>query len=410
VSLGAKPACHAQVVRLPQPIQFMDPRPIAILGATGSIGTTTLSVVRAHPTLLSVAGLAAHHRWRELIAPVREFKVKTIALADSKAAAEARASGEFPGVKILEGTAGLTEIACLPEVHTVVSAVVGTAGLKPTLAALTAKKDVALASKELLVLAGKFITATAAQSGAKLLPIDSEHNAIHQLVRDKNKSEIARLILTASGGAFRETPLAQLSNVTPQQALQHPNWNMGPKVTVDSATMANKGLEIIEAHWLFNIPAERVDVVIHPQSIIHSLVTLTDGSMQALLSPPSMAFPIQDCLLFPRRLPCPAPSLNLQEAIALNMLPPDPLRYPSLGLARAAATKGGIAPAIFNAANEVAVESFMRGQLRFTAIAELIERTLATMTSREPSSLDDVLEADAEARRISSDLLPSFTR
>ena len=388
----------------------MDPRPIAILGATGSIGTTTLAVVRAHPTLLSVTGLAAHHRWRELIGPVREFKVKAIALADPVAAAEARASGEFPGVRILEGTAGLTEIACLPEVHTVVSAVVGTAGLKPTLAALNAKKDVALASKELLVLAGKFVTAAATQSGAKLLPIDSEHNAIHQLLRGKNPTEIARLILTASGGAFRETPLAQLSNVTPQQALQHPNWNMGPKVTVDSATMANKGLELIEARWLFSIPAERVDVVIHPQSIIHSLVTLTDGSMQALLSPPSMAYPIQDCLLFPRRLPCPAPSLNLQEAIALQMLPPDPLRYPCLSLARNAATQGGIAPAVFNAANEVAVELFMQGQIRFTAIAELIERTLATIATREPANLDDVLDADAEARRVTAQLATALTR
>jgi 1-deoxy-D-xylulose-5-phosphate reductoisomerase len=218
----------------------METRPIAILGATGSIGTTTLAVVRAHPTLLSVAGLAAHSRWRELIAPVKEFNVKTIALADPAAAAAARASGEFNGVRILEGVEGLTEVACLPEVKTVVSAVVGTAGLQPTLAAIAAKKDIALASKELLVLAGKFITAAAQKSGSRLLPVDSEHNAIHQLLRDKPKQEIARLVLTASGGAFRDTPLEQLKSVTPTQALQHPNWNMGPKVTIDSATMANK--------------------------------------------------------------------------------------------------------------------------------------------------------------------------
>ena len=388
----------------------MEPRPIAILGATGSIGTTTLAVVRAHPTLLRVAGLAAHTRWRDLLGPVREFQVKTIALADSAAAAAARASGEFPGVRILEGTAGLTEVACLPEVHTVVSAVVGTAGLAPTLAALEAHKHMALASKELLVLAGKFVTAAARTAGTTLLPVDSEHNAIHQLLRGKERSEIARLVLTASGGAFRDTPLAELARVTVAQALQHPNWNMGPKVTIDSATMANKGLEVIEARWLFDLPENRIDVVVHPQSIIHSLVTLSDGSLQAQLSPPNMAYPIQDCLLFPRRLPCPAPQLNLAEALALTMSPPDPARYPCLGLARAAAATGGTAPAIFNAANEVAVEAFVAGQLPFTGIAELVRQTLSAQPAHEPSALADVLAADADARRTASRLALRLAR
>ena len=383
----------------------METRPIAILGATGSIGTTTLAVVRAHPTLLSVAGLAAHSRWRELIAPVKEFKVKTIALADPAAAAAARASGEFQGVRILEGIEGLTEIACLPEVKTVVSAVVGTAGLQPTLAAITAKKDIALASKELLVLAGKFITTAAQKSGSRLLPVDSEHNAIHQLLRDKPKQEIARLVLTASGGAFRDTPLEQLKNVTPAQALQHPNWNMGPKVTIDSATMANKGLEIIEARWLFDMPVSHIDVVIHPQSIIHSLVTLTDGTLQAQLSPPDMAYPIQDCLLYPQRLPCPARTLNLKELLTLSMSPPDPARYPCLRLAQQAATTGGTAPAVFNAANEVAVSAFIEGKIAFTDIARLIEETLTQSKTREPSSLSDVLQADAEARSLTTQLI-----
>ena len=388
----------------------MESRAIAILGATGSIGTTTLAVVRAHPTLLRVAGLAAHSRWRELIGPVKEFQVKTIALADPAAAAAARASGDFPGVRILEGTAGLTEVACLPEVHTVVSAVVGTAGLAPTLAALYAHKHVALASKELLVLAGKFVTAAARAAGTTLLPVDSEHNAIHQLLRGKERSEIARLVLTASGGAFRDTPLAELARVTVAQALQHPNWNMGPKVTIDSATMANKGLEVIEARWLFDLPESRIDVVVHPQSIIHSLVALTDGSLQAQLSPPNMAYPIQDCLLFPRRLPCPAPQLNLAEALALTMSPPDPARYPCLALARAAAAAGGTAPAIFNAANEVAVEAFVAGQLPFTGIPELVRQTLAALGAREPNGLDEVLAADGEARRTASRLAPSLAR
>ena len=388
----------------------METRPIAILGATGSIGTTTLSVVRAHPTLLSVAGLAAHSRWRELIAPVKEFKVKTIALADPAAAAAARASGEFNGVRILEGIDGLTEVACLPEVKTVVSAVVGTAGLQPTLAAIAAKKDIALASKELLVLAGKFITAAAAKSGSRLLPVDSEHNAIHQLLRDKPKQEIARLVLTASGGAFRDTPIEQLKSVTPAQALQHPNWNMGPKVTIDSATMANKGLEIIEAQWLFNMPVSQIDVVIHPQSIIHSLITLTDGTLQAQLSPPDMAYPIQDCLLYPQRLPCPARNLNLNELLTLSMSPPDPARYPCLRLAQQVATIGGTAPAVFNAANEVAVSAFIAGKIAFTDIARLIEETLTQSKTREPSSLSDVLQADAEARALTTQLVQRLAR
>ncbi|MEN9653760.1 MAG: 1-deoxy-D-xylulose 5-phosphate reductoisomerase [Verrucomicrobiota bacterium] len=383
----------------------MHVRAIAILGATGSIGTTTLDVARAHPSRLRVASLAAHTRWRELVGPAKEFGVGVIALADPAAAAEARASGAFPaGTRILEGTAGLTEAACLPEVTMVVSAVVGTAGLAPTLAALAARKDVALASKELLVLAGKFVTAAARASGARLLPVDSEHNAIHQLLRDKPRGDIDRLVLTASGGAFRDTPLADLARVTLAQALKHPNWSMGPKVTIDSATMANKGLEVIEARWLFDLPAERIDVVVHPQSIIHSLVTLTDGSLQALLSPPSMAYPIQDCLLYPERLPCPAPRLDLTQALTLGMTPPDPARYPCLGLARAAAHAGGTAPAVFNAANEVAVAGFVAGRLPFPAIAELVGRTLAAVSAREPADLAEVLAADAEARVAASGL------
>jgi 1-deoxy-D-xylulose-5-phosphate reductoisomerase len=243
-----------------------------------------------------------------------------------------------------------------------------------------------------------------------LLPVDSEHNAIHQLLRGKERAEVARLVLTASGGAFRDTPLAELARVTVAQALQHPNWNMGPKVTIDSATMANKGLEVIEARWLFDLPESRIDVVVHPQSIIHSLVTLTDGSLQAQLSPPNMAYPIQDCLLFPRRLPCPAPQLNLAEALALTMSPPDPQRYPCLTLARAAAAAGGTAPAIFNAANEVAVEAFVAGRLPFTGIAELVHQTLAASAVREPNALDEVLAADADARQTASRLAPGLAR
>ncbi len=381
----------------------MEPRPIAILGASGSIGTTTLAVVRAHPTLLRVAGMASFSRWRELAAPAKEFGVRLVALGDPAAAAEARASGAFPaGTEILSGPEGLGRVACMEEARTVVSAVVGTAGLAPTLAALKAGKDVALASKELLVLAGKFVTRAAAESGSRLLPVDSEHNALHQLLRGRPQGEVTRLVLTASGGAFRDTPLERLADVTPEQALRHPSWSMGPKVTVDSATMANKGLEIVEAAWLFGLPQERIDVVIHPQSVIHAMVTLSDGGMQALLSPPSMAFPIQDCLLQPLRPPCPAPGLDLTKALALTMGPPDPARYPCLGIARSAAAAGACAPAAFNAANEVAVGAFMASRLRFTGIAEVVRRTMERGWTEEPRSLEDALSADAEARRIAA--------
>ncbi len=328
-----------------------------------------------------------------------------VALADPAAADEARASGEFPaGTRILSGPDGLREIACLPEARTVVSAVVGTAGLEPTLAALKTGKDVALASKELLVLAGRFVTAAAAQGGGRLMPVDSEHNALHQLLRGRPRADAVRLVLTASGGAFRDTPLDSLDEVTPEQALRHPSWKMGPKVTVDSATMANKGLEIVEASWLFDVPQERIDVVVHPQSVIHAIVTLSDGSMQALLSPPSMAFPIQDCLLEPLRPPCPAPGLDLSKALSLTMSPPDPARYPCLGLARTAAATGACAPAAFNAANEVAVEAFMSGRLRFTGIAELIRRVMEKGWTKQPASLEDVLAADADARARAAEL------
>ncbi|MBM3826526.1 MAG: 1-deoxy-D-xylulose-5-phosphate reductoisomerase [Verrucomicrobia bacterium] len=388
----------------------MEPRPIAILGASGSIGTTTLAVVRAHPGLLRVSGMASLSRWRELVAPAKEFGVRHIALGDPTAADEARASGAFDSsTTILSGPEGLTEIACMPAVRTVVSAVVGTAGLVPTLAALRSGKDVALASKELLVMAGRFITRAAAESGARLLPVDSEHNALHQLLRKRPQAEVSRLVLTASGGAFRDTPLERLGEVTPEQALRHPSWSMGPKVTVDSATMANKGLEIVEATWLFGLPQERIDVVIHPQSVIHAMVTLSDGGMEALLSPPSMAFPIQDCLLQPQRPPCPAPGLDLTKTHALTMSPPDPARYPCLGIARAAAAAGACAPAAFNAANEVAVGAFMASGLRFTGIAEVVRRTMERGWTAEPDSLEDALAADAEARRLAAGYAAKLT-
>lgn len=383
----------------------MEPRPIALLGASGSIGRSTLAVVAAHPDKVRVVTLAARGNWRDLLAPARLPGVRLVALADPAAAGEALASGEFPpSVRILGGPESLVEAACHAEVRTVVSAIVGTAGLHPTLAAIRAGKDIALASKEILVLAGATVTAEAKARGVRLLPVDSEHNALHQLLRGKRPDEVERLVLTASGGPFRLLPLDALAQVTPEDALRHPNWSMGPKITVDSATMANKGLEIIEARWLFGLPESRIDVALHPQSVIHAMVTLTDGTLQAQLSPPSMAYPIQDCLLAPERPPCPAPRLDLTKALALELLPPDLARYPLLGLARAAARGGAAAPAVLNAANEVAVEAFLARRIRFTDIARVVEQTLAK-TPSAAEGLEGALESDAAARRIAANLL-----
>lgn len=380
----------------------MEPRHIAILGASGSIGQSTLAVVRAHPSRLRVSGLAARANWEALVAPAKEFQVNVIALTDPKAAAAARASGKFAqGVRILEGIEGVTEVACLPEVQTVVLAIVGTAGLHPTLAAIRAGKTIALASKEILVLAGSTVTALARAKGVQLLPVDSEHNAVHQLLRGKRSDEISRLVLTASGGPFRTLPLEKLSDVSPEDALRHPNWSMGPKITIDSATMANKGLEIIEARWLFDLPESRIDVVIHPQSIVHAMVALSDGTFQAQLSSPSMAYPIQDCLLAPERPACPAPRLDFTQSLNLELSPPDMKRYPMLNLARQAAQSGGTLPAIFNAANEVAVAAFLARRLRFTDISRVVEEVLSTSQSAT-ESLDSVLAADTEARRMAA--------
>lgn len=383
----------------------MDPRPIALLGASGSIGRSTLAVAAAHPDRLRVVSLAARASWRELVAPARLPGMRLVALADPAAAKEARDSGEFPGsVRIVAGADGLAEAACLAEARTVVSAIVGTAGLAPTLAAIRAGKDIALASKEILVLAGATVTEEARRRGVRLLPVDSEHNALHQLLRGKRPEEVDRLVLTASGGPFRQLPLAELDRVTPEDALRHPNWSMGPKITVDSATMANKGLEVIEARWLFGLPESRIDVSLHPQSVIHAMVALTDGTLQAQLSPPSMAYPIQDCLLAPDRPPCPAPRLDLAKALSLELLPPDPARYPLLGLARDAARGGAAAPAVFNAANEVAVEAFLSRRLAFTGIARVVAETLAFVPAAA-EGLEGALGADAAARRHAAALI-----
>ncbi|MDR2981333.1 MAG: 1-deoxy-D-xylulose-5-phosphate reductoisomerase [Puniceicoccales bacterium] len=372
---------------------------IVLLGATGSIGESTLKVARGHPERVKLVGIAANSRYEELASIAREFGVKEVALFDRKAAAAARTSGLFPeGTRIHEGPEGLVHLATLDSANLVVMAVVGTLGLHPALAAIRAKKTLALASKEILVLAGKFVMAEAVRLQVPIVPLDSEHNAIFQCLHAEPHRHVDRLILTASGGQFRDATLEQMRLVTPAQALKHPNWNMGPKITVDSSTMANKGLELIEARWLFDLPQERIDIVVHPQSIIHSMVQFIDGSILAQLSPPSMTFAIQHCIFYPDRAVGVVPTLDFSQVMRLDIRPPNYEKFPCLQLARNASSTAGIAPAIFNAANEIAVAAFLKDKIPFLGIPSIIEQTLESIPAREPTDLDDVLAADAEAR------------
>ena len=379
-------------------------RRVVLLGATGSIGESTLRVIAAHRDRLELVGLAAHGKHQRLAEIARQFGVRHVGLADPTALAAARSGAAFPaGTKFYGGAAGLSELATLPEADTVLVAVVGTAALEPTLAAIAAGKTIALASKEILVLAGKFVLAAARASGSRLLPVDSEHNAVFQCLEGHRRADVRRLVLTASGGAFRDWPLEKLASVTPADALRHPNWAMGPKITVDSATLANKGLELIEAQWLFGLRADQCQAVLHAQSIMHCLVEFTDGSLLAQLSPPSMTFPIQHALLYPERAPAATDTaLSLDQAFSLDFRPVDEARYPCLRLAREAMAAGGTAPAVFNAANEVAVAAFLEKRVPFLAIPRIIEHTLATVKLIEPATLAQVLTVDAEARIIAT--------
>lgn len=373
---------------------------IVLLGATGSIGENTIQVIEKNSDTLELVGIACHSSTDQLAAIARKLNVKHAAIFDEKAAAQARDSGNFPaGTQFYSGLSGLTDLARLPEADIVLSAIVGTTGLTPTLAAIEAGKNIALASKEILVLAGKFITEAARKHGTKILPVDSEHNAIFQCLQGERETDIQRLILTASGGAFRDWPLADLPKVTPAEAIRHPNWDMGPKVTVDCATMANKGLELMEAMWLFDVKPSQLDVTIHPQSIVHSLVEFVDGSTLAQLSPPSMTFSIQHALLYPQRVRGVHQGLDFSSLMRLEFRPVEMKRYPCLQLAKEAMEAGGTAPAIFNAANEIAVEAFLTNRIPFLEISAVVRNTLEQFDAAEPATLDEVLETDAAARR-----------
>jgi 1-deoxy-D-xylulose-5-phosphate reductoisomerase len=358
---------------------------LAVLGSTGSIGRQTLDVVRWHPDEFKVVALVAARPSDVFEAQVEEFAPRLTCLTGS------------------DGAARLLDIAADPGVDLLVVATSGTVGFRPTIAALANGKPVALANKETLIMAGHLVTEASAATGAPLLPIDSEHSAIWQCLQGEQPyaDRVQRLLLTASGGAFRDRPAESLADVSPAEALRHPTWSMGPKITIDSATLMNKGLEVIEAHWLFALPFECIDVVIHHQSVIHSLVEFVDGSVKAQLGLPDMRLPIQYALAHPRRLFAPVERLNLAEVGQLTFSSVDAAKYPCLGLAYEAGRRGGTCPTVLNAANEVAVARFLAHDLRFQQIAELIAAALQAHTPRPIPSLDEVIEADAWAREFS---------
>ena len=379
---------------------------IAILGSTGSIGRSALAVVAANPERLEVVGLAAGRNVERFAEQVASLRPAVAALADDEGLDRLRASGALsPAIRVGRGEDGLVKVATHPRVELVLCASAGTAALGATLAAVEAGKTVALANKEVLVMAGRLMVDAARRRGVAILPVDSEHNAIHQCVDGRAADDVLRYILTASGGPFRDRPAAELEAVTPEDALRHPTWSMGPKITIDSATLMNKGLEVIEARWLFDAAPDRIDVVVHPQSVVHSLVELRDGSVIAQLGVTDMRLPIQYALSYPERWPAPLPALDLVSCGPLDFRAPDTDRFPCLGLAYHALRAGTSFPAVLNAANEVAVAAFLDRRLPFTGIPRVIETTLDAAAGRsasEPSALAEVRELDAWARSFSS--------
>jgi 1-deoxy-D-xylulose-5-phosphate reductoisomerase len=381
---------------------------VVILGSTGSIGESALKVARDIPDRMEVVGLAAGRSAESLAKQAAEFKPRAVALYETAELDSLR--GKLPaGTACYGGPEGLIALATLPEADMVLISIVGTAGLAPALAAIRAGKDIAVASKEILVMAGEEVTREAAKHKVAILPVDSEHNAIFQCLVGEPTKHIRRLILTASGGPFRQTPAADLPKVTPAQALKHPTWNMGRKITIDSATLFNKGLEMIEARWLFGVPMDQVDVVVHPQSIVHSLVEFVDGSQLAQLSHSDMCFPIQYAVTYPDRLPNPLKPLCLATMGSLTFEAPDPAKFPALRLAREAGTKGGTLPAVLNAANEIAVPAFLDGKILFPAIWHTVEAVMKRHTNVEHPHLDQILKADAWARAAAQEEVAGHT-
>ncbi len=370
---------------------------ISLLGSTGSIGVSTLDVVRQNPSELQVVALSCGRNLDRVVEQIGEFRPQFVSVMREEDVAPLR---ERLGDKIEVGwgEAGAIRVATHPEADTVMSAMVGAAGLTPTYAAIRAKKQIALANKETMVVAGEFMNAAAKEAGVQILPVDSEHSAIFQCLSGARIKEVARLILTASGGPFLKKAKEEFSKITVEEALKHPNWSMGNKITIDSATLMNKGLELIEARWLFDIEASRLDVHVHPQSIIHSMVEFHDGSVLAQLGIPDMRIPIALALTYPRRLKNDLPRLNLTQIRELTFFEPDEEKFPCLKLAKQVLKEGGTLPAVLNAANEIAVQRFLEKKISFQEIAVFVEKTLMAHRKRTPSSLDHIVEADREAR------------
>ena len=369
---------------------------VVVLGATGSIGDSTLKVAHDIPERMEIVGLAANSNAEKLVAAANKMRPEAICLVDETKMDILQRDLDYQP-RIFSGEVGLRELACLTNADMVLVAIVGTGGLRPALAAIEAGKDLAVASKEILVMAGEIVMREARDHGVRVLPVDSEHNAIFQCL-DGRPSEVRRIILTASGGPFRETPSNQLADVTVEEALRHPTWNMGPKITIDSATLFNKGLEMIEAHWLFGVEMNRVEIVIHPQSIVHSMVEFADGSTLAQLSYSNMCFPIQYAVTWPDRVPNTLPPLDFSRLGKLEFEIPRYEDFPALNLARRAGETGGTLPAVMNAANEVAVAAFLNRHLRFPQIWETVAQVMDRHRSVAHPDLDAILAADQWAR------------
>src|SRR5881398_3787730 len=382
---------------------------IVVLGATGSIGESALKVARDIPERMEIVGVAANSNAEKLAAAANETRAPFLCLVDETKIDILRKALDYRP-RIFSGEVGLREIACLTDADMVLVAIVGTGGLRPALAAIEAGKDLAVASKEILVMAGEIVMREARDNDVQVLPVDSEHNAIFQCLEGKSSLDVRRIILTASGGPFRETPGEDFDSIIPEQALKHPTWNMGPKITIDSATLFNKGLEMIEAHWLFDVEMKRVEVVIHPQSIVHSMVEFADGSTLAQLSYSNMCFPIQYAVTWPDRVPNSLPPLDFSKLSRLEFFTPRYDDFPALDLARRAGEIGGTLPAVMNAANEVAVAGFLNRQVRFPDIWQIVEEVMNRHTSVAHPDLDAILRADQWARNEAQGLSKSVNR
>ena len=386
---------------------------LTLLGSTGSIGTSTLDVVRRNQSTYEVFGLAAGHNTEAILQQIIEFHPKVAVVATAQGMDRVAAGLPNSGLarqhwpELMFGPQGLVEVATAPGADLVVSAIVGVSGLEATYEAIRLGKRVGLANKEVLVSGGRLVMAAVAASGAELLPIDSEHNAAHQCLRAGNRDQVSKLILTASGGPFRRTPKDRLASVTPAEALNHPTWRMGRRITVDSATLMNKGFEVIEACWLFGFEPRQVEVVIHPQSTVHAMIEYSDGSVLAQVAATDMRMPIQYALTWPERWQAPVPKIDWSAARHWDFEPPDFDRFPLLRLAYDCQEAGGSATCTLNAADEVAVEAFLQGEIGFTAIAAVVEQTIQRMPNRQPRTTGEILEIDKESRAMARELVPA---